>query len=223
MARTRWPSGPVNPDLLPRPGRSDRQRRWVPENLGPADRSSRRTARAASAESEVRPGPRFPTLRAHHIKIREAGPDALSTVSLPSMNCWEQCRQAGRRAPDLTVMRCGVQWDTGRLEGRPRCPGLRDRARRHRYDLAGKRAHRPVHRLHRRSQPLRPRAHLRRGVRHLQRRYRRQEPHRSLLHDQLPAPRRRRQRHRLHPAADDDPGHGPGHLRLVGRGRCRPA
>ncbi len=35
MARTRWPPGPVNPGLLPRPGRSDRQRRWVPENLGP--------------------------------------------------------------------------------------------------------------------------------------------------------------------------------------------
>ena len=27
--------GPGNPGLLPRPGRSDRQRRWVPENLGP--------------------------------------------------------------------------------------------------------------------------------------------------------------------------------------------
>jgi hypothetical protein len=35
MARTRWPSDPVNPGLLPRPGRSDRQRRRVPENLGP--------------------------------------------------------------------------------------------------------------------------------------------------------------------------------------------
>jgi hypothetical protein len=35
MARTRWPSGPVNPGLLPRPGRSDRQRRWVPQKPGP--------------------------------------------------------------------------------------------------------------------------------------------------------------------------------------------
>ena len=34
MARTRWPPGPVNPGLLPRPGRSDRQRRWVPEKPG---------------------------------------------------------------------------------------------------------------------------------------------------------------------------------------------
>ena len=31
----------------------------------PADRSFRKTTRAASAESEVRPGPRLPTLRAH--------------------------------------------------------------------------------------------------------------------------------------------------------------
>jgi len=32
MARTRWPPGPVNPGLWHRPGRSDRQRRWVPKN-----------------------------------------------------------------------------------------------------------------------------------------------------------------------------------------------
>jgi len=35
MARTRWPPGPGNPGLLPRPGRSDRQRRWVPQKPGP--------------------------------------------------------------------------------------------------------------------------------------------------------------------------------------------
>jgi hypothetical protein len=39
MARTRWPPGPVNPGLLPRPGRSDRHRRWVPEpGARPTDR-----------------------------------------------------------------------------------------------------------------------------------------------------------------------------------------
>ena len=39
MARTRWPPGPVNPGLLPRPGRSDRQRRWVPKaGARPTDR-----------------------------------------------------------------------------------------------------------------------------------------------------------------------------------------
>ena len=39
MARTRWPPGPVNPGLLPRPGRSDRQRRWVPKTgARPTDR-----------------------------------------------------------------------------------------------------------------------------------------------------------------------------------------
>src|SRR6266568_337070 len=54
------------------------------KNWDPAGRSFRKTTRAASAESEVRPGPRLPTLRAHHVKIREAAPVALSTLSLPT-------------------------------------------------------------------------------------------------------------------------------------------
>src|SRR6266516_4881108 len=55
------------------------------KNWDPAGRSFRKTTRAASAESEVRPGPRLPTLRAHHVKIREAAPVALSTLSLPNI------------------------------------------------------------------------------------------------------------------------------------------
>src|SRR6266568_2483744 len=39
---------------------------------------------SASAESKVRPGPRPLTLRPHHRKTAEAGPEALSTVSLPN-------------------------------------------------------------------------------------------------------------------------------------------
>jgi hypothetical protein len=50
-----------------------------------SDGSSRRTARTASADSEVRPGPRLPTLRPCSVKIREAAPEVLSTVSLPTM------------------------------------------------------------------------------------------------------------------------------------------
>src|ERR1700757_2328060 len=53
------------------------------QTWGPAGRSSRRTARTASAESEVRPGPRLPTLRPYPVKIGEAGPEALPTLSLP--------------------------------------------------------------------------------------------------------------------------------------------
>ena len=30
MARTRWPTGPVNPDLFYRTGRSERLHRWMP-------------------------------------------------------------------------------------------------------------------------------------------------------------------------------------------------
>jgi len=61
------------PRPLPRPGGSDRQRRWVPGTWDPADRSSRRTARAASAGSEVRPGPRLPTLRPRRAKAGRQG------------------------------------------------------------------------------------------------------------------------------------------------------
>src|SRR6266487_714407 len=96
MARTRWPPDPENPGLLPRPGRSDRQRRWVPQNLGPADKSILKTARAASADSEVRPGPRPPTLRPHHSKAREAGPEALTHI-LPAdsllLDALDPCRR----------------------------------------------------------------------------------------------------------------------------------
>src|SRR5947207_13420479 len=75
---------PGNPGLLSRTGRSGRHRRWVPENWGPADKSLARQPDAASADSEVRPGPRFPTLRPHRVKTGEAGPEALPTPSLPT-------------------------------------------------------------------------------------------------------------------------------------------
>jgi hypothetical protein len=69
-------AGSVNPGLFP--GRADQagaaggcQKTW-----DPAGRSFRRTTRAASAESEVRPGPRPLTLRPHQAKTREARPEA---------------------------------------------------------------------------------------------------------------------------------------------------
>src|SRR6202040_2787293 len=88
MARTRWPVGTGKPRPLVQAG----QIRPAPpagavKTWGPADRSSRRTARTASAESEVRPGPRPPTLRPHHRKTAQAGPEALSTFSLPIIHC----------------------------------------------------------------------------------------------------------------------------------------
>src|SRR5437763_1710587 len=78
-------AGPVNPGLLPRTGRSGRHRRWVPEKLGPGRQIDLRTARAASADSEVRPGPRPQTLRPYQAKTTEAGPEAQSTSSLPNI------------------------------------------------------------------------------------------------------------------------------------------
>src|SRR6267142_35027 len=64
------------------------------KNWDPADRSFRKTTRAASAESEVRPGPRFPTLRPYSVKTGEAGPEALPTVSLPNRHASESARPA---------------------------------------------------------------------------------------------------------------------------------
>ena len=83
MARTRWPVGPVNPASSPgwadQAGTAGRcHKTW-----GPAGGSSRRTAQTASADSEVRPGPRLPALRPYPVKIGEAGPEAL-THSLPA-------------------------------------------------------------------------------------------------------------------------------------------
>jgi hypothetical protein len=83
MARTRWPPGPVNPGLLP--GQADQTgSAGGCQNLGPGRQIVIKTARAAPADSEVRPGPRPPTLRSHQVKTREAGPEALPTSSLPT-------------------------------------------------------------------------------------------------------------------------------------------
>jgi hypothetical protein len=50
----------------------------------PADESLAGQPGRASADSEVRPGPRPPTLRPHHRKTVQAGPEALPTSSLPT-------------------------------------------------------------------------------------------------------------------------------------------
>ena len=56
------------------------------KTLGPGRQIVSQDSRTASAESEVRPGPRPPTLRPYPVKTGEAGPEALSTVSLPIIN-----------------------------------------------------------------------------------------------------------------------------------------
>ena len=59
MARTRWPPGSVNPGLLHRTGRSDRQRRWVPKRAwAPAGEIDSQDNQQASADSQAKPGPR---------------------------------------------------------------------------------------------------------------------------------------------------------------------
>ena len=129
MARTRWPTGPGNPGLLPRPGRPDRQRQWVPTTgARPADRLAGQP-RMASAESEVRPGPRPPTLRAYRRKTSEAVPGAPTHI-LPADSALLMAAPAarvparnqfwtvmGRRLPPGQLRRC---W---RSQGPPLAPG----------------------------------------------------------------------------------------------------
>src|SRR5579862_1951726 len=74
----------VNPGLLPRPGRSDRQRRWVPKtNRDPAGGPV-----SGQPSYGVKPGNRpdqipAPTLRPYPPKTTEAGPKHSPTSSLP--------------------------------------------------------------------------------------------------------------------------------------------
>ena len=81
MARTAGPSDLATPasctGQADQTGRTGGAKTW-----GPADRTALKTARTASAESEVRPGPRPPTLRADQAEARQAEPEALHT-SLP--------------------------------------------------------------------------------------------------------------------------------------------
>jgi len=81
MARTAGPSDLATPasctGQADQTGRTGGAKTW-----GPADRTALKTARTASAESEVRPGPRPPTLRADQAEAWQAEPEALPTSSL---------------------------------------------------------------------------------------------------------------------------------------------
>ena len=59
---------------------------------------------AASADWQVRPGPRPPTLRPNQSKTAEAGPEHLSTSSLPTMNVYYFNRHFGAVLRRLSVL-----------------------------------------------------------------------------------------------------------------------
>ena len=110
MARTRWPPGPVNPGLLP--GQADQTgSAGGCHNLGPGRQIvSKDSPSAASADSEVRPGPRPPTLRPNRDTTREAGPEALPTSSLPTMR-WLSMKSSLRRSgTERPVMARAERW-----------------------------------------------------------------------------------------------------------------
>jgi hypothetical protein len=105
MARTRWPPDPENPGLLPRPGRSDRQRRWVPQKPGPGRQIDSQDSPSGVSRFGGQAGTQAPTLRPRQIKAREAGPEALPTSSLPIPCGWHPCRTQSGRHADCPVRR----------------------------------------------------------------------------------------------------------------------
>src|SRR5215467_6489106 len=108
--RTRWPPDLATP--ASRTGQADQTGHagGCQKNLGPADRSIPRTARSASADSEVRPGPRPPTLRPNQSKTTEAGPEHLSTSSLPirRANRCGSLRSSGHAEHPVLCCSCNV-------------------------------------------------------------------------------------------------------------------
>jgi hypothetical protein len=123
MARTRWPSGPVNPGLLPRPGRSDRQRRWVPKA------GTRPTSRSQDSPNGVgRFGRQAGTQasRPHQAKTTEARPKrrgrARGTIHILPADSASPLRRGSLRArgqlPVRFVLPCPVPW--GPRAGRPK-------------------------------------------------------------------------------------------------------
>jgi len=108
MARTRWPSDLGTPASSP--GRADQtgSAGGCHKNLGPGRQIVSQDSTSASAESEVRPGPRTLTLRPRQIKAREAGPEALPTLSLPNL---------------AQVLSCGLRWPASRRSANSVCAG----------------------------------------------------------------------------------------------------
>jgi hypothetical protein len=94
------------PRPLPRPGRSGRQRRWVPQSLGPGRQTVSHDNTPASADPEARPGPRPPALRPRQVKAREAGPEALPALSLPIRSWWAAGWLVVARAARFTGSGC---------------------------------------------------------------------------------------------------------------------
>src|SRR6516165_511660 len=84
MARTRWPSDLGTPASSPGQADQTGSAGGCQKNLGAADRSFPKTTSGVSRLAG-QAGPRPPTLRPNQSKTAEAGPEHLSTSSLPTM------------------------------------------------------------------------------------------------------------------------------------------
>jgi hypothetical protein len=129
VARTRWQSDLGTPASCT--GQADQAgSAGRCQELGPGRQIDLRTARAAPADSEVRPGPRPQTLRPYQAETSEAGPEAQSTSSLPirrgvALTCGAPCRD--RRTFSSGSCWLGAEGEAGpmvSLPGLALVPGL---------------------------------------------------------------------------------------------------
>jgi hypothetical protein len=116
MARTRWP-----PDPGPRPLAQDRQIGTAPlagatKTRDPAGESLAGQPERASADPEVRPGPRPQTLRPHHVKTPQAGPRSEDYLH-PPCRIFVSLRSGNNRSAHAQIVQFGAALVTSASPG----------------------------------------------------------------------------------------------------------
>ena len=96
------------PRPLARPGRSHRQRRWVPQKPGPGRQIVSKDNPSGVSRIGGQAGTQAPTLRPHHHKTGEAGPEALPTSSLPIIRYRSMTRSPGPGGTERPVLALSV-------------------------------------------------------------------------------------------------------------------
>src|SRR6266516_3924106 len=104
-----------DPRPLPRPGRSDRQRRWVPLKPGPGRQIVSKDSPSGVSRFGGQAGPRPPTLRPRRVKTGEAGPEALPTSSLPITRRWSMANSPLGSSTERPLV-SGIQRNTVLIE-----------------------------------------------------------------------------------------------------------
>jgi hypothetical protein len=136
MARTRWPPGPGNPGLLHRPGRSDRQRRWVPKKPGPGRQIVSQDSQSGVSRLAGQAGTQATDPTPPLTENLGGGTGALPTSSLPSLRGFvsvfgsskvpSRSADSARSYGDWILARAGL-WQRSRAASGGRAPGWASR------------------------------------------------------------------------------------------------